>query len=275
MQIQGTLRPTAGISLQGTYVWSRTLEVPGVGFSFGLTSTDPVYTNPAEREKDYALAANHVTHDFRSYGVFELPMGPGKTLFRNSSGALARIAEGWQTSFIVNLSTGQPASVSAANMLYAAGVPDIVGPFDSKSGKVQWDGQFGNFFGGNALSKVADPQCAGVAADLRQYCTLQAVTDAGSGQILLQNPTPGNRGSLGRQTIELPGSWDFDAAMSKNVRIDETKSIVIRFDAVNVLNHPVPGSPNLDINSDSAAFGLIQAKGDQRRQFKAQLRFNF
>ena len=52
---------------------------------------------------------------------------PGKMLLRNSSGVLARLVEGWATSFIVNLSTGQPMSVSAANMLYAGGVPDVVG----------------------------------------------------------------------------------------------------------------------------------------------------
>jgi len=272
LQVQGTLRPAYGLSLQGTYAWSRALEVPGVGFSGGLTSTDPVYTNPAEREKDYILAANHVTHDFRSFGVFELPMGPGKLLFRNSSGFLARLVEGWQTSFIVNVSTGQPTTVAAANMLYAAGVPDIARPFSS-TGAVQWDGQFGNYFGSNAFAKVADPQCASVAADLRQYCTLQAITD-GSGQIVLQNPKPGRRGTLGRQTMELPGQWDFDGAMSKTVKVSESKSLQIRFDATNILNHPVPNNPSLNLNNDTA-FGLIQDKGDQRRQFKAQLRFMF
>jgi hypothetical protein len=202
-----------------------------------------------------------------------LPIGPGRALFRNSSGFVARLVEGWQTSFIVNLSTGQPASVAAANMLYAGGVADIVGSFAS-AGKVQWNGQFGNFFGSNTFSKVPDPQCASVAADLRQYCTIQAVTDARTGQIVLQNPKPGNRGTLGRQTIELPGQWDFDAAMSKTVRITEWKSLQVRLDATNILNHPVPNSPALNINTDTA-FGLIQDKGDQRRQFKAQLRFSF
>ncbi len=273
LQLQGTLRPTYGVSLQGTYVWSRALEVPGVGFSGGLTSTDPVYTNPAEREKDYSLAANHVTHDFRSYGVFELPMGPGRLLFRNSSGVLARIVEGWQTSFIVNLSTGQPMSIGAGNMLYGGGVADIVAPF-ADGGKIGWDGRFGSYFGASTFRKIADPQCAQVASELRQYCTLQAVTDAGTGQIILQNPLPGKRGTLGRQTIELPGSWDFDAAMSKTVRISETKALTVRFDATNVLNHPVPGNPNLSINGDTP-FGLVEAKGDQRRVFKAQLRFSF
>jgi hypothetical protein len=109
LQLQTTLRPTSGISLQATYVWSKALEVAGInGLGGGLTSGDPVYTNPADRFADYALAPNDVTHDFRSFGTFELPIGPNKLLLANSSGWLARVVEGWQTSFIINASTGQP-----------------------------------------------------------------------------------------------------------------------------------------------------------------------
>jgi len=158
-------------------------------------------------------------------------------------------------------------------------------------GKVRWNGDFGNFFG-NGFSKVADPQCGQVAAELKQFCILQAVTDAKTGQILLQNPKPGTRGTLGRQTLELPGNWSFDAAMSKTMRISETKSLVIRMDAINIFNHPVPNlaitnTPNntppagLNINS-TVPFGFIQDKGNSTvmgsekfRQFKGVLRFNF
>jgi hypothetical protein len=295
LQVQGTLRPTQGLSFQGKYIWSRALEVPSVGSSLasGLQTT-PSYTNPTEREKDYSLSANHVTHDFRSAGVFELPIGPNKLLLRNSSGWLARAVEGWQTSFIVNLSTGTPVNISSTYLngittspigLYASSVPDVVGPFSSKSfGKVQWNGDYGNYFG-NAFGKSADPQCGLVAVELKPYCTIQAVTDAKTGQILLQNPKPGTRGTLGRTTLELPGQWNFDAAMSKTVRISETKSFQVRMDATNIFNHPVPylaaNSPGLNINS-SNPFGFIQDKGnaavansEKFRQFKAQLRFNF
>jgi hypothetical protein len=46
-----------------------------------------------------------------------------------------------------------------------------------------------------------------------------------------------------------------DAALSKKFVIDESKSFTIRADAVNVLNTPVWGNPNTDINSNS--FGRI------------------
>jgi hypothetical protein len=263
LQLQSTVRAAQGMTFQGTYVWSRALALPAGG-----------YTNPAERELDYSLATNHVTHDFRGNGTLALPFGPGKLLLRNSSGWVARLVEGWQTSVIINANTGQPSSISAGNMLHGNGVPDVVGDFSVKPfSELQWNGDFGSYFG-NSYAQAADPQCGRVSTELRPYCTLQAVTDASSGKILLQNPLPGRRGTLGQKTMELPGAWAFDAAMSKSVRITESKQVQFRVDATNIFNHPLMGNPNLSLNG-TTPFGSIQSKGNQRRQFKAQLRFNF
>jgi hypothetical protein len=264
LQLQGTLRPTFGLGLQGTYVWSKAMAL-----SAGT------YTNPLERDLDYGLSGSHITHDFRANGTFDLPFGPNRLLFGNSSGWAARALEGWATSFILNLNSGTPASIVGGNMLYANGVPDVVGPFSAKPfGKVKWEGQSGNYFGADTYRQVSDPQCAAVAAVLQPYCTLQAITDA-NGQLLLQNPQPGKRGTLGRNTMENPGSWTLDAAMSKTVRVSESKSFQLRMDATNILNHPTPDNPNFDINNGVDPFGFINEKGNQRRQFKAMLRFNF
>ena len=275
LQVQTTLRPVAGVSLQATYVWSKALEVAGVnGLGGGLTSGDPVYTNPADRLKDYALAGNHVTHDFRSFGAFELPIGPNKLFFGNTSGAAARIIEGWQASFIVNMSTGQPANITAANMLYGNGVADVVTPVNLKAGDVDWSGRFGNYFGSGVLTKVSDPQCAEVPASIRTFCSLQAIQNSQTGEIVLQNPRPGNRGTAGLRTLELPGQWSFDAAMSKTFRITESMSAQFRMDALNILNHPGPGTPSFDINSGNA-FGQINSKDDSKREFRANVRLTF
>src|SRR6185503_11037928 len=91
-------------------------------------------------------------------------------------------------------------------------------------------------------------------------CTLQAIADAKTGQILLQNPKPGTRGTLGQNVIEGPGQWRFDAALRKEFKIGETKALQVRVDAVNVLNHPEPQAPNLNINSTTNPFGAITSK---------------
>ncbi len=117
MQAEVTLRPTAGLSLQGSYTWSKSLGRTGA------------FTNPVDRGPDYTLQAGHRAHDFRTNGTFELPIGPNRLLLANSSGALARIVEGWTMSWIFNTTSGAPADIDAATMLYANGVPDVVGPF--------------------------------------------------------------------------------------------------------------------------------------------------
>jgi len=165
-------------------------------------------------------------------------------------------------------------------MLYANGVADAVGPASLRSGSVHWgdpgaSGQLvGNYFANGTFGKVADPQCNLVAASLKSSCTLLAVTNAANGDILFQNPQPGKRGTVGRQTIENPGSWDLDANVSKTFRISESKSVQVRLDGTNITNHPVPNNPTLSINSTSA-FGLVQTKTTAHRQFQGQLRFSF
>ena len=278
------MRPARGVTWQSTYTWSKNLGINAIIGVLGAT-----FTNPADRRKDYTLMPDSRTHDFRTNGTFALPIGPGQMLLRNSSGPLARILEGWQMSWIVNLNTGQPLSITAQNMLYANGTPDVVGPFNTNSGHTQFTGgPTGSYFSRDAIKLVSDPQCATIAQNLRSLCSLNAVADARTGQILLQNPLPGTRGTLGQRAIEGPGRWRFDASMRKSIKITESKTLQIRIDAQNVLNHPEPQlmtsntTPlptsllNLDINNPS--FGFFtgpQAKSITHRQFQGQLRFNF
>ena len=112
-------------------------------------------------------------------------MGPGRTLFRQSVPAYWRHRRRLADELHFQREHGSTYQHRCRKHAVCQGVPDIVAPFESE-GAVQWDGAFGNFFGGNTLSRVADPQCAGVASDLRQYCTIQAVTDAKTGQIFFR-----------------------------------------------------------------------------------------
>ena len=140
-------------------------------------------------------------------------------------------------------------------MLYASGVPDLVGNFDQRRGGVQWkNGEIaGNYFG-STYTKVKDPQCLSIAANLRALCTLNAVADS-SGKVVLQNPQPGTRGNLGQNVIELPGLRTIDGSLSKSFKLRETKNLRFRIDASNIFNHPQVADPNLDINSTDLTFG--------------------
>ncbi|HYR86343.1 MAG TPA: TonB-dependent receptor [Terriglobia bacterium] len=279
LQTQVTLRPTAGISLQTSYTWSKLLGTSAAGGERGGN-----YTLPFDRGGDYTLQLGDRRHDLRTNGTFALPFGPEKLLFHDSSGIFARIVENWQMSWILNLSSGAPENISTftslnnisvgVNQLYANGVPDRVGDFDPKVGNVQWkDGDIaGNYFGG-AYKKATDPQCNAIASTLRSLCTLSAITDS-SGKVVLQNPQPGTRGNLGQNVIELPGSWSLDATMSKAFKIAEGKRLQFRLDATNIFNHPEPADPILNINNNDVPFGNIDMKTGNR-QFQFGMRFEF
>jgi hypothetical protein len=272
---QITLRPVKGISTQTTYIWSKNLG-PGTP-NANLLGTD--FSDPLDRRGDYALLPDTRVHDFRTNGTFSLPIGPNQLLFGNSSGVVARIIEGWQMSWIANLNTGQPLSIAAQSMLYGLGTPDIVGPFDLKGGNVRFEGgPSGSYFNPASFKTVPDPQCTSVttAQTLRSACTLNAIADAATGQILLQNPRTGMRGTLGQRAVEGPGRWRVDASLGKSFRMSESRSLQIRIDAKNVFNHPDPAMPVMNINDVN--FGRItgvNAKSATAREMQAQLRFSF
>lgn len=278
LETQITLRPTHGLTMQGSYTFSRNNGLSG---GSGLGNS---YTNPADRHADYTELLDTRKHDFRTNGAFDLPIGPGKLFLPSSSGVLARFVEGWKAGWIVNLISGAPINITAQNMLYAGGTPDVVGPFDSKAVGVRWGSgttaNSANYFAPGAYQSTQDPQCAAVttAQNLSQFCTLQAVKDTRTNQIVLENPLPGRRGTLGQRAVEVPGVWRFDANMQKVLKLTESKTLEFRIDASDVLNHPEPGSPNFNINSTSASFGQINgttAKSTLHRQFQAQLRLRF
>lgn len=268
LQTQATLRPIAGVNLQASYTWSKLLGRAGG------------YTNPVDRVGDYTSQPGDRRHDFRTNGSFALPVGPHQFLLGNSTGVIARALENWQLSWVLDLTSGAPASIVAQSMLYANGTPDLVGNFNPHSGKVFWNtgDVAGNYFH-NAYQKVKDPQCLSVASSIQSVCTLTAIADA-SGNVVLQNARPGTRGSLGQNVLEGPGVWSFDTSMSKAVQIREGKMLRFRVDAANILNHPQPATsgtvftPDLNINSTTGPFGNIVTKVGSR-QFQAQLRFEF
>ena len=287
LQTQVTLRPTFGMSMQGTYTWSKNLGIAGAA------------TDPTNRNADYTLLANDRRHDFRLNGTFELPIGPNKFLMGNSSGLVARVLERWQTSMIFGWNSGTPSDISSQSMLYGNGTPDIVGPFPFKKGHVEWNGEnneAGNLHGGTYFGSpspymtVDDPQCSSVGnvVDSQGYnlfnasdnnCTLNALAvrnaDGTPGQIIFQTPQPGKRGTLGQQAIQQRGVWTLDANLSKTFRITESKQLQIRVDTTNVLNHPQPA--NVNFNSADADFGLITGGNAKTgtRSFQGSLRFTF
>jgi hypothetical protein len=92
---------------------------------------------------------------------------------------------------------------------------------------------------------------------------------------VLQNPQPGKRGTLGQNTVIGLGSFRFDANLGKTFQITEGKTLTVRFDSQNILNHPQPGFANNALNVNSTTpFGQMTTKTGGRL-FQGQLRLSF
>src|SRR5207302_8911388 len=75
-------------------------------------------------------------------------------------------------------------------------------------------------------------------------------------------PPLGTLGTMGRASIQGPGTWQFDAALSKIFRIHETQNVEFRAEAYNVTNSFRPGNPSTALNN--VVFGLITSALDPR-----------
>ena len=60
---------------------------------------------------------------------------------------------------------------------------------------------------------------------------------------------------MSRASLRGPGSWQFDAALSKEFRFRETQKLEFRAEAYNILNSFRPGNPVTALNSP--IFGQI------------------
>src|SRR5207244_2934940 len=181
--------------------------------------------------------------ELRMNGTFELPIGPNRLLFANSSGWMARLIERWQASIVYNWGSGQPRDTFSARKLYAGGGgnqpqarPDIVGPWVNPVTDFKQNGpnnDTGTIYGfPSPYATFADPQCANLVGgpapsnpdgfSLRDNCTLNALalvaTANTPGAILmpdgktygvpvLQNSLPGTQGTQGARMLRLPGRW--------------------------------------------------------------------
>lgn len=322
LQAQITVRPTYGMSGTATWNWSKNL---GLGTLTDPTNRRQDYTNvgtnPGQELRmnglfELPIGPNKFllgnSHGFIARAVEKWQLGLIYNLFQGSPVDITAAP----TSFGLEYGNGLPDVRHPVNFNKISGTRWGIKNATNAS---LVEGRF--FDKGDVFTLVPDPQCGAVKAltataapQPGQYsagtvCSLQALAmvvpqgtpDSGLGssygltptspfvsqnlQIVLQNPQPGVKGNLGNNAIRGLGSYRFDANFGKTFKVSENRTLVVRFDALNVLNHPVPQGPNgsanasLNIDSTTAPFGQFPGKGcgasGQCRALQGQLRFNF
>ena len=89
---------------------------------------------------------------------------------------------------------------------------------------------------------------------------------ASTGSLLLNQaafvrPPDGQWGSLGRDSIRLPGLHDMDMALMKSFAFTERAKLTFRFEVFNLFNHPEIWGMNTGFSGDNPGLGLSAQDG--------------
>ncbi|MGI8494497.1 MAG: hypothetical protein ACR2L1_04180 [Pyrinomonadaceae bacterium] len=233
------------------------------------------------------------THTLNANFILELPFGKGKR-FLNQGGVVDRVFGGFQFTSIINLVSGPPLGIvdprSTSAITFTSGRQSATSTLNGDQIK-----KLTRIFRTPNGIYFIDPKvlCATATApgqptlscfDLNQPLpsgyTLASVRGASPlgtapfpGQVFFFNEA-GSTGNLPRNFINGAPYLNWNAGLSKNIRIGETQRIQIRVEAFNVLNKQVPFfSSDLDVNSTN--FGRVTSSYNTPRIIQFGVRYDF
>ena len=237
LQFSVTRRAAKGLSLQGSYNWSRAHGDVSSGFDelWGTGSLQNIY-DLKDEAKD--IADFDQTHIVKGYVIYNLPFGRGKQLLSDASRITDAFIGGWSLSGDFHYNTGTPIQVHSTN-----------------SGQI---GGFGSIYvnlvpGCKLTNGKAKVGKTWLNSDCFQNPDLKSV----------QLGTAGNYQSQVRN----PGLATEDLGVHKNLAVgpDQRYNLTLRMEFFNVFNRDQIGGPNTNLGvtdlSKPLHFGLIQSYG--------------
>ena len=277
LQIQMRKRLSSGVSGQFSYTWSKALgNAIGAGTATGGGDNDTTTgLNPLDRSIMKGRLGFDRTHAWNAHGTWELPFGPGRALGSNVPSALARVIEGWQLSSIFTYQSGAPQSIRADSRTVVANqaqsTPNLVGSLPKDFGEVNVTPAGPVYFTGLSRVSAPMPNFGADPNDISRDFSLRNLVDS-SGNVILTHADPGFVGNLGLRYLSGPGLLGLDVALQKRVQLTESTSFTLRADAINLLNKPQWGNPNIDMGSRD--FGRItSATGNRTFTINARIDF--
>src|SRR5437870_3441996 len=97
-----------GLAFRTNYTFGRSLDNASAITGTQAGGQNGVVMDTEDRKRDYGLSAFDVRHRFSLNGMYELPLGKGKSFFGGVTGVADKLVSGWQFNTIVNLQSGFP-----------------------------------------------------------------------------------------------------------------------------------------------------------------------
>ena len=180
--------------------------------------------DPDDLEAERGPSPYDITHRFAGDFLYELPWG-------KTGGTASRLLlSGWQFSGLFTAQSGAPFSISTPSSII---------------------GQRVDYVGG---SMYADS-----SADRLVYLNRDAFAQV---PVIAASGASARPGTMGRNAVRLPGFWNLDLAVAKNIPLKGAASVQVRADMFNATNSTMFSSVNTTITSPN--FGRFTATRGSR-----------
>jgi len=281
LQIEAIKKFSRGLRFNANYTWSHSTD--DVSDVLGVLVNDVAnLQNPG-----LPLSANRGNSQFDIRNRFVIHLDYDVPFAKHLDGFAGRLLDGFTFSTIFEDRSGLPATIFAGQR---HGISDIL--LDGNS-VVRATGDVHAFkpaVGGNPYAGLAVPidTTTGLPAKDAQGNTLKPQAGCARGvnsnttanlscpntlNFPLTQPLLGNSGNSGRNQLYLAGLQNWNVAISKNNRLTERTSLLLRWEVFNVLNH---GNFSQFVNTlTSPLFGTYQGTATDMRQMQVGAKFVF
>jgi hypothetical protein len=222
-------RASNGGTVSANYTWSHCISIDPTANNTGRGG--PGYVDPNNRNFD---RGNCNTVDrrqiFNLTGVVPTPQFQGAML--------RRVASGWQLGGILRAARGNFVSITAGQDRALNGQPGAASSAGTPATGQRVNQVLGNPYGNrNSISTYLNP-------------------------LAFAQPVLGTLGNMRPFSVEGPGYWQVDMALSRMFQIRESKKIEFRAEAFNITNHFIPKDLSTTLSNNT--FGQITTSADAR-----------
>ncbi len=245
LQVSAQQRITHGFSIQGFYVWSKSLQSEDLDTT-GNTGNS-AFNEPEDNRNRY-LDRQRSDFDQRHVSAISFLYQPN---FAAQNWIARNVINGWTVTAIIRMQSGNPFNISAGTDINQDGITnDRPNPAPGVIPHVN----------NNGHSRTAMEQNW---VDTSQFCIYNGTTSLASGGTNPACPQngagpAGSDGTLRQNPLDAPGRRSIDSSLFRDFKITERMKFQLRGESSNVFNLTnLPAPSTTTLNSGPTSFGHI------------------